>query len=71
MPVAVAILATILTLSTFTIPTFAQSAEEGVNQTMQDMGQSTNQTGEGMQQGANQTGEAIQGNASEVGSDIT
>jgi hypothetical protein len=60
MPVAVAILATILTLSTFTIPTFAQTAEEGVNQTMQDMGQS-----------ANQTGEAIQGNASDIGSKVT
>ncbi|HEU5172625.1 MAG TPA: hypothetical protein VFT83_03770 [Nitrososphaeraceae archaeon] len=70
MPVAVAILATILTLSTFTIPIFAQTAE-GVNQTMQDMGQSANQTGEGMQQGANQTGEAIQGNASDIGSKVT
>ena len=67
----VAILTTVLTLSTFTIPTFAQSAEgDGANQTMQDAGQSANQTGKSMQQGpsetassagqsANQTGEAI------------
>ena len=69
LPAAAAILATVLTLSTFTIPTFAQSEE--TNQTMQDLGQSTNQTGERMQQGANQTGEAIQGNASEVGAEVT
>ena len=68
----VAILATVLTLATFTIPTFAQSAEVGrANQTMQDTGQSANQTGENMQQGANHTGEAIQGNASNIGSQIT
>ncbi|MGZ5511471.1 MAG: hypothetical protein ACXWFC_13515 [Nitrososphaeraceae archaeon] len=65
----VAILATVLTLATFTIPTFAQS--EGSNETMKNAGESANQTGENMQQGANKTGEAIQGNASEMGSKIT
>ena len=65
----VAILATVLTLATFTIPSFAQS--EGTNETMQNAGESANQTGENMQQGANKTGEAIQGNASEMGSKIT
>ena len=38
----VAILATVLTLATFTIPTFAQS--EGTNQTMKNMNQESNQT---------------------------
>ena len=65
----VAILATVLTLATFTIPAFAQS--EGTNQTMKNAGESANQTGENMQQGANKTGEAIQGNASDMGSKIT
>ncbi len=64
-----AILATVLTLATFTIPSFGQS--EGTNQTMQNAGESANQTGDNMQQGANKTGEAIQGNASDVGSKIT
>ena len=54
----VAIIATVLTLATFTIPTFAQS--EGTNQTMKNVGES-----------ANQTGEAIQGNASNLASNIT
>ncbi len=71
MPVTAVILTTVLTLSISTVPTFAQSAEEGTNQTMQGAGQSANQTGEGMQQGANQTGEAVQGNASDVGSKVT
>ena len=65
----IAILVTVLTLATFTIPSFAQS--EGTNQTMQNAGGSANQTGENMQQGANKTGEAMQGNASDMGSKIT
>ena len=65
----VAILATVLTLATFTVSTFAQS--EGTNETMKNVGESDNQTGENMQQGANKTGEAIQGNASGIGSKIT
>ncbi len=64
-----AILSTVLTLATFTIPSFGQS--EGTNETMQNAGESANQTGENMQQGANKTGEAIQGNASGMGSKIT
>jgi hypothetical protein len=75
---AVSILATAITLSTFTIPIFGQSAEEGANQTMQDAGQ----TGQDVQQGAsdaassagqsaNQTGEGMQEGASDVGSKIT
>ncbi len=64
-----AILATVLTLATFTVSTFAQS--EGTNQTMKDAGESANQTGENMQEGANKTGEAIEGNASDMGSKIT
>ena len=83
MPAAIAvILVTVLTLATFTIPTFAQSDGGGANQAIENAGQSANQTGKGMQQGANeaassagqsanQTGEAIQGNASDVGSKIT
>jgi hypothetical protein len=39
---AAVILATVITLAIFTIPTFAQS--EGTNQTMQDVRQFANQT---------------------------
>ena len=53
-----ALIATVLTLGTFTVAGFAQS--DGANQTMEGAGQS-----------ANQTGEAIQGNASDMGSKIT
>ena len=67
--VPAAIVVTVLTLATFTLPSFAQS--EGTNETLQNAGESANQTGENMQQGANKTGEAIQGNASEMGSKIT
>ena len=65
----VAILATVLTLATFTIPTFAQS--EGTNQTMKNMSQESNQTLKEMGQSANQTGEAIQQNASDLGANIS
>ena len=60
---AVAILATLLTLATFTIPSFAQS-EGGASQ---DAGHAAQDAG----QSAGQAGEATQGNASEAGANVT
>ena len=56
--IAVGLFATVLTLSIYAAPVFAQSEE--TNQTLKEGGEAVNQTGE-----------AIQGNASELGANIT
>jgi hypothetical protein len=60
----VAILATVITLATFNIPTFAQS--EGTNETMQNAGESANKTGKSMQQNASDMGSKITEGAKDV-----
>lgn len=56
--IAVGLFATVLALSIYAAPVYAQSEE--TNQTLEEAGES-----------ANQTGEAVQGNASELGANIT
>jgi hypothetical protein len=64
----IAILSIVLTLVTFTIPTFAQS--EGTNETMQNAGESANKTGESMQQNASGMGSKITEGAKNMAENI-
>jgi len=64
---ATTILVMLITLMTFTIPTFAQSE---ANQTLQDASQSANQTGEAIQGNASQLGEKVSGEAQQLGENI-
>jgi hypothetical protein len=64
----VAILPIVLTLVTFTIPTFAQSEE--TNETMQNAGESANKTGESMQQNASGMGSKITEGAKNLAENI-
>ena len=63
-----ALIATVLSLGTFTVPGFAQS--DGANQAMEDAGQSANQTGEGMQEGAKDMGSKITEGAKDLAGSI-